>query len=209
MTVVLFDADAPDDPALENSHWVAAQTAFVLADRCRVVTGTSVTRSVVEENLADSACVGFAYFGHGRNDALVAPTGVVLDLQNLARVGPRWLHAFACNSGNTLAMSAPREGAGAYLGYNRPVIVEWTVDDLPDELVRILREVVTVSTRLLAEGARSRGALRRAVREAHDQWLLWREEHDTETMPLNERLGLDALVRLYDCLEFEGVDVVE
>lgn len=209
MTVVLFDANAPGDAALENSHWVAAQTAIVLSDRCRVVTGTAVSRAAVEERFSDTACVGFAYFGHGRDDALIAPTGVVLDLQNLAGVGPRWFHAFACNSGNTLAMSAPREGVGAYLGYNRPVIVEWTVDDLPDELVRILREVVTVSTRLLAEGARSRKALRRAVREAHDQWLLWREEHDTETMPLNERLGLDALVRLYDCLEFEGVDVVE
>lgn len=31
MKVVLFDADAEGDGALENSHWVAEQTAVALA----------------------------------------------------------------------------------------------------------------------------------------------------------------------------------
>ncbi|MEZ4393344.1 MAG: hypothetical protein R3A48_19840 [Polyangiales bacterium] len=203
MSVVILDADAPDDEALENSHWVAEQTARSL-EPLRVLRGEAVTRESTEATLQDSAVTGVVYCGHGRDDALVAPAGPVLDAANLHLVGPRWIHAFACNSGNVLSVSARREGVGAYLGYNRPVNVEWTVDELPPEVVEILREIVTAASIALHRGERSRRAIRRMIRERYDAWVRWRDGDEAGAVSMRDHMGLSALARLYDSLEFDG-----
>lgn len=212
MTVVILDADRTDDPedkALENSHWVAEQIAAVLVSPTITIRGEALTRGRLEEALRDAQHAGVVYCGHGRDGELRQCGEALLDITNLEQIGARWFHAFACNSGNRLALSAGPFVA-AYLGYHRPVIVEWTVDGLPDEVRAILRDIVTAATLNLESGVRSRSAVRRRVRDAYDAWIAWREDHDgDEDLPLLDRMGLSALSRLYDGMELHGTEVTD
>ena len=209
MTVLVIDADAVGDAALENSHWVAVQIAGVLAPAVETHRGAEATRVSLERAMSERAYTGFVYCGHGRNAALVHAGEHLLDLSNVGLVGGRWFHAVACNSGTTLALTAFAQG-GAYLGYHRPVIVEWTVAGLPPEVLSILQDIVTVATLDLKQGVRSRSAIRRRVRAAHDRWIAWRDDHEgDEDLPLLDRMGLSALAHLYRSMEFHGIDVIE
>ncbi len=212
MTVLVLDADLPGDPedkALENSHWVAEQIAAALRSPTSTIRGEALTRERVEAELGDDAHTGVVYCGHGRDGELHQRGEVLLDLANVALVSQRWFHAFACNSGNRLALSAGSQ-VSAYLGYHRPVIVEWTVDGLPDDVRAILRDIVTAATIDLESGVRSRSRIRRRVRDAYDAWILWREDHDgDQDLPLLDRMGLSALSRLYDCMELHGTTIQE
>ncbi len=210
MTVLVLDADLPGDPddrALENSHWVAEQIAAALASPTSTIRGVELTRARVDAELGSDAHTGVVYCGHGRDGELHQCREVLLDLANLECVGQRWFHAFACNSGNRLALSAASQ-VSAYLGYHRPVIVEWTVEGLPDEVLIILRDIVTAATLDLESGVRSRSKIRRRVRDAYDAWIAWREDHEgDQDLPLLDRMGLSALSRLYDCMELHGTAV--
>ena len=209
MTVLIIDADAPGDAALENSHWVAGQIAAVLVPDVVTHRGAEATRATLESAMRHEVYTGFVYCGHGRDAALVHADEHLLDLSNVGLVGRRWFHAFACNSGNTLALTAS-EQVGAYLGYHRPVIVEWTVANLPPDVLEILRTIVTVATLALQQGVRSRAVIRRRVRAAVDEWLVWRDAHDEdEDLPLRDRMGLSALALLYENMEFHGIDVTD
>lgn len=216
MTVVVFDAWHPDDAALLNSHQVAEWTAERLTPDVRVLDGEAVTRGTVADAMADPATTGGVFCGHGSDRALWSVAGAatresVLDLQNLADVGLHWFHAFACLSGNGLALSAAREGVAAYAGYNVKVVVEFTTETLPPELAALLRTAVTVTTVQLHQGQRSRRALRLEVRAATRrlrQWLLDHQSMCLRRMSRTEWIGLQTLATLlHDSLELEGVQV--
>ena len=209
MTVVVVDAYDASDPALVNSHWVAERTAHRLGAVAHSLQGSAVTRTQVEQHLKDASVTGVVYCGHGRADALVYAGNAVFDLHNLATIGPRWFHAFACNSGNRLALTAPREGVDVYLGYNRPVVVEWTVEHLPEALATVLEDIVTVATLRLHQGVRSRRDLANAVETAYDAWIAWCLAHEDAPLELNEQLGLHALRRLFECMELHGQHVTD
>lgn len=211
MTVLVIDADVPGDAALENSHWVALQIAAALAPDVHTHRGVEATRSALESAMRMPTYSGFVYCGHGRDASLVREDDALLDTNNIHLLGRRWFHAFACNSGNTLALTAHQHAqAGAFLGYHRPVIVEWTVGGLPSEVLEILRGIVTAATLALQQGVRSRAEIRRRVRDEFDRWIEWRDDHEEdEHLPLIDRMGLSALARLYENMEFHGVDVTD
>lgn len=209
MTVVVVDAYDASDPALVNSHWVAERTAHRLGPVARSLLGDAVTRTQVAQHLADASVTGMVYCGHGSADALCYAGNAVFDLLNLVTIGPRWFHAFACNSGNSLALTAPREGVDAYLGYNRPVVVEWSVEQLPEALAAVLEDIVTAATMRLHQGVRSRRDLANAVEAAYDAWIAWRLSHEDEPLPLNEQLGMNELRRLFECMELHGQRVTD
>jgi len=175
-----------------------------------------VTRTTVAAAMSDPATTGGVFCGHGSERALWAVASAaarqpVLDLQNLGAVGPRWFHAFACLSGNGLALSAAREGVAAYAGYNVKVVVEFTPGQLPPALEALLRAAVTATTQQLHQGQRSRQALRGEVRAASRRlrtWLLAHQAMCRRQMTHTEWLGLQTLATLlHESLELEGVAV--
>lgn len=221
MKVCLLDAWSPGDPALVNSHWVAERTLDVLLRAhpdaaIELVAGDFVDAAAVETALSQPH-EGFAYFGHGREHLLYrqrdqsgAPVSL-FGLQNVGRLGARWFHAFACLSGDTLCRDAARAGAAAYLGYRVPVVVEWEVSRLPDELLALLEDLVTVATILLASGQRAREVIRRRVRDASDRLLEWLDTNEEASAPIAwiELTGLQMLANLlHRKLELEGTAVL-
>jgi hypothetical protein len=221
MRLCLLDAWHPEDPALVNSHWVAEQTGAALrrADPgvvLEVLSGDEVTLASVAAQMA-LPHAGFAYFGHGREHLLYRtkdeagqPVPIV-GLEQVDAIGPRWFHAFACLSGETLCHDAAAARAGAYLGYRVTVVVEWDVPMLPEPARLLLEDLVTSATLQLAAGQRSRDAIRRQVRAVSDRLLDWLDtnEEACESVPWVELAGLQMLASLlHGKLELEGTAVV-
>lgn len=220
MRVCVFDAWSPDDEALVNSHWVAARTALRLSRsaeaRVEVIEAEAVDKTRVEAEFARRH-EGFVYFGHGQEPVLYRERDErrrpvsILDAASVHLIGDRWFHAFACLSGHTLCHDAARANVGAYLGYRVTVNVTWELASLPDELVPLIEELVTVTTLEIARGERSRSALRRRVRAVSDRMVEWLDVHDEAcaTIPWIDIAGLYQLANLLHMqLEFEGVAVL-
>lgn len=220
MTVRVFDAWTASDPALVNSHQVARWSAQRLGDTS-LREGAEVTAEAVALDLADPIHEGFIFCGHGSDRALWGvgdrdAREAVLDAGTLSAIGPRWFHAFACLSGNGLAVTAPREGVGAFAGYNVKVVVEFTVGALPPGFEPLLEEAVTATSRALSTSFRARGDVARAslireVREASRRmrrWLLANQQQCLRQMSETEWVGLQTLATLlFDALELHGTRV--
>lgn len=219
--VCVLDAWHPEDPALVNSHWIAAQNIAALRRACpgatvMILSGPEVDRASVEAELSKPH-QGFVYLGHGREhvlyrcrDELGEPVPIV-GLEQVRLLGDRWFHAFACLSGQTLCRDAANAGAAAYLGYRVPVIVEWEVPQFPDELRVLLEDLVTAATLQLTLGQRSRDAIRRRVRDASDRLIDWldRNEEALAMIHWKDLTGLQMLANLlHQKLELEGTAVL-
>jgi len=229
MKVCILDAWGPEDAALVNSHWVAERTFAVLRRTLQdaviiVESGDTLDRNRAEARLAEDHD-GFAYFGHGRDHVLYRftddsnpelprekrPPIPILGTEQIALLGRRWFHAFACLSGNMLCKHAEAAGASAYLGYRVTVNVEWDPNKLPEELGLLLEELVTAATLRLAASERSRMKIRRHVREISDRLLDWLDTHEEACLAVKwiELTALQMLANdLHLKLELEGVDVV-
>lgn len=220
MKVCLIDAFHPNDPALVNSHWVAERTASFLRTKwsaqVELLAGDDAHAASVGSAL-EQPFEGYAYFGHGRQHVLYRdktafgePVPLVGSAQ-ISLLGARWFHAFACLSGVSLCPAAANAGASAYLGYRVQVVVEWDIQNLPEELVRLLEELVTVATLALAEGYRSRDTIRRKVRDVSDRFLDWMDVNADacSSLPWIQNAGLQKLANLlHQDLVLEGVAVV-
>lgn len=217
MMVCVLDAWDPEDPALVNSHWVAEQSTQALLKthpnaEIKVVAGEELDRLSAEAELSQPH-EGFAYFGHGREHVLYRCSDdsenpvPIIGVEQVRLIGARWFHAFACLSGGSLCRDAASSGAAAYLGYCVAVNVEWEVAPLPDELRVLLQDLVTVATLQLAQGERSRDAIRRRVREASDQLVDWLDINEDAVASIHwkELVGLKLLANiLHRNLELEG-----
>jgi hypothetical protein len=196
MGYAIFDAWSAADEALVNSHWIAGKTAATLAGAVRIE-GAEADRAAMERVLGEAAVTGVAFFGHGREDHLRDAAGApVLDAANLALVGGRWFHGFACLSGKRLAGLARGAGVATYAGYEVRVVVEFTPDRLPPDLTALFVELVTTTTLALAGGCRSGRELRRRVRAVAEDVRAWFDDHaawvdDDENF--RERMGIKTL----------------
>lgn len=214
MRVCIFDPWDPNDSALVNSHWVAEQTHAVLAEQFEVqFVGDGVDRDRIRVALKDGLNGGFAFFGHGCEHVLFQRRDdqgrlvPLFDVNEARIVGARWFHAFACLSGNTLALDALDAGIAAYLGYRIAVNVEWEPSQLPTEITTTLRELVTIATLRLALGERSTMALRRAVRDVAVRLCEAVDVH-REALELRHVMGLNAFANsLHRDLALEGTEV--
>lgn len=172
---LIFAPRTEDDAALWNSHWTAQQTAQLAPVPAGMLEGGAAVREALETALSDQRLEGVALFGHGEPHAVYgADNREALDLANAALIGSRWAHAMACQTGVEL-IPACSAHAGFFVGYKAGLIVEWTLDSLPDQLRERLARMVTAATLGLLEGDRTKEALQRRVSEAADdltQWLL-------------------------------------
>jgi hypothetical protein len=170
-----FEAWTQDDAALWNSRWMAQQTIRLAPDAPLRIEGAGAVRGALERALGDADLVGVALFGHGEPHAVMGSDKLpALDLANIARVGPRWVHAMACNCGKELVTAAASH-VEIFVGYQVSLIVEWTLEDLAEELRERLARLVTATTLALLEGARSKQELMRRASDAADdlaEWLL-------------------------------------
>ncbi|KYF78391.1 hypothetical protein BE17_43400 [Sorangium cellulosum] len=121
-----------------------------------------------------------ALFGHGLPHAVMGSDArEALDAGNAACVGPRWAHATACNTGIALVPACARH-PGLFVGYDVRLIVEWTVEELPDVLRELLARLVTATTLGLLAGVRARTDLQRRAAAAADELTAWVIENAEE-----------------------------
>lgn len=122
---------------------------------------------------------GVALFGYGLPHAFIGADGSdALDAENVPLLGERWAHLLACNTGRELV---PRCGGPALLvGYEVALIVEWAIEDLPEEIRERLARVATATTFALVAGARTRPDLQAAASAAADALFDWLALHTDE-----------------------------
>ncbi|WP_437946109.1 hypothetical protein WME98_35630 [Sorangium sp. So ce296] len=171
---LVFAAWTQDDAALWNSRWMAEQTIRLAAGAEAVaVQGGDAVREMLESALEDSALDGVALFGHGLPHAVMGSDArEAMDAGNAACVGLRWAHAMACNTGVALVPSCAAH-PGLFVGYDVRLIVEWTVEDLPEALRELLAQLVTATTLGLLAGVRARIDLQRRAAAAADELTAW------------------------------------
>jgi hypothetical protein len=188
---LIFAAWTDADAALWNSRWIAEQTARLAPSAPIQIEREEAVRGALERALDDADLRGIALFGHGQPHAVMGSDGIAaLDLANVARVGPRWVHAMACNCGNELvAAAAPH--AEVFVGYRVSLIVEWTPEDLPNELRDKLARLVTATTLALLEGVRSKTELMRRASAAADDLIEWLDTNTSD----DEYLGLHVFAQ--------------
>ncbi|WP_437929822.1 hypothetical protein WMF37_11390 [Sorangium sp. So ce291] len=178
---LVFAAWTPEDAALWNSRWMAEQTMRLAAGAEAVsVEGGEAVRKALESALEDSALQGVALFGHGLPHAVMGSDHCeALDAGNAACVGPRWAHAMACNTGAALVPSCAGQ-PGLFVGYEVRLIVEWTIEALPEALRELLARLVTATTLGLLAGVRARADLQRRAAAAADELTAWILENTEE-----------------------------
>lgn len=202
MEVLLFDAYAPGDGALANSHWIAERTSERLGDHAATLTHPDAVRANLESSLCAEGLRGLAVFGHGDSGRLhttlrmqhreglraaraeSSEAGAVygsddepaLDVDNLALLRGLWCHALACNVGLSLADRAMALGASCFVAYETSLTPEYETDALPAALRAHLEALVTATTLNLHAGVREEAALKRCVLEASDALEAWLDE---------------------------------
>lgn len=179
-TWIAFASWTADDSALWNSHWIASQTIRLAAHPPRLIEREHAVREDLELALKDQGIEGLALFGHGRPHAMLGVDGrPALDRDNLGCVRTEWVHAIACLTGCELVPAAVGHAA-LFVGYRVPLIVEWSVEELPDELRERLAYLVTATTLALLAGVRRKADLQRRAAQAADEVTFWLLENTAE-----------------------------
>ncbi len=178
--IVVLAAHNEDAPT-RCSHWIALQTCERLgAELGLAVTlldGASAQRKELEQALI-GATQGLAFFGHGGPDRLFGTEClVVLDRDNIHIACDRWVHAFACRAGETLAGEAMAAGVSCFVGYDCSLVFEWEPGEIPQPIRAAFTELVTQTTIELARGARDLSSLRRAALLAQAAVVIWCDEN--------------------------------
>ncbi len=185
---LIFAAWTKDDDDLWNSHWIAQETArlapspprFIERDEAvRQTLEAALTRGQVSPMTSREAIEGIAFFGHGKPDAVLGSDDKpALDLGNVHLLERRWAHAFACNTGRELVPAAM--GADLFVGYDVRLTVDWTLEDIPEELRKRMATLVAATTLGLLEGIRSKTELQERARIAQNAVAEWLSEHPDE-----------------------------
>ncbi|MEZ4389750.1 MAG: hypothetical protein R3A48_01540 [Polyangiales bacterium] len=184
---LLIAPSRDDDAALAATRWISEVTRERATPAPRALLGHEAVRGGMEEMLrADPSLRGVAFFGHGAEDRLFgadrapgAPGPSRLDAQNVALLDGRWVHAFACLSGLSLARRAARAGAEIFVGYRRPLDAGWSA---PPSAPTSFADVVTSTTLALLQGQRDERELRANVSRAVDVFF-----EDLESVPDDDR----------------------
>lgn len=171
--LLLFAPWTADDAALLNSRWMAEQTARLCDSSTALLDGDRAVREGLEAALDERDTVGVALFGHGGRHAVMGADGrEAFDAGNAERLGARWAHLVACNTGHELVPSCASH-PGFFVGYDVPLVAEWTIEELPEDLQEHLARLVTATTFALLAGERAKPALQRSASEAADALLDW------------------------------------
>ena len=178
-----------DDVALRATDWIARKTIECAAETPESLLDSAATRADFERRLAENpGLAGIAFFGHGGEDRLFgaerapgAAGPALIDPDNVTLLRGRWVHAFACNSGQILAHLAVRSGAQIYVGYHRPLDAGW---DCPPSAEQQFLRLVTCTTLALLSGERDERTLRRTVSAAADDFF-----EALEALPDEQRSG--------------------
>lgn len=188
LPVLIFAPFVDSDAALWNSRWVARETATAISNS-HVLEGAAAVRNNLESQLAANSYIGLVLTGHG--DAAAAygtDDEKAIDETNLSCVCTEWLHLLACHVGSNLAVSG-RAHSTFIVGYRGAVIVEFTVEDLPRELLGRLKTLLLSATLALLSGIRSRQELQRQISTAADSVVAWLLENTED----GDYLGLHCL----------------
>jgi hypothetical protein len=148
----LFVVDHPADDAAENLRLVGAlhRTRLGFA---RDEGGAEASRAMFEQHV--EGLQGVVVVGHGGPTALVTKSGQpLLDRSNVSVIRGRWLHAFACRTGQILADAAVVDGAEAYAGYSCPLFVDAVTEAHLARLGEPFECLLTETSACLAEGVR-------------------------------------------------------
>lgn len=195
-TVLVFGPSTPGDDALKRTRWMADCTIEVLgADRIGVVSLLDARATRVELEEAVDGVSGLALLSHGRradfhgrpgadgrprvvDDAIIGADGKpALDRDNLHVSRGRWVHAIACHAGGELGAHVVHGGAVCFVGYNCALIVDWDPDEIPAPVKPLMRDLVTITTRNLAQGVRDERTLRRQANEIAEDIADWCEQN--------------------------------
>lgn len=175
--LLIFATSTPGDEALWNSHWMAQQTARLPGIDTTMVEGDAAVREVLEAALGEAEVTGVALFGHGLPHAVLGADGrEALDVGNAACVGPRWAHLMACHTGRELIPGCASH-PGLFVGYEVPLVVEWSVEDLPEDLRGTLARLVTATTLALLAGRTAKADLQGRVSAEADALTAWVVDH--------------------------------
>jgi hypothetical protein len=176
-TWLLLAPEREDDPALTNSAWIARRTQDAAPNAPIALTGRDAVRHRFEQLVQSQHQIeGVAFFGHGASDRLFDadrmpndPTGpTAIDTANAALLKGRWVHAFACWSGEQLAARAVLNGASIYVGYKKPLDIGWSA---PPPAEAEFVEMVTYVTTALIKGVRDERSLLSQLSAAVDNFI--------------------------------------
>lgn len=177
-TWLVLAPEREGDEALANSAWIAHHTISRTSPSPLSLLGVVAVRRRFEELVARTTDLsGVAFFGHGAQDRLFDaertpndPNGpTVLDFKNISLLKDRWVHAFACWSGQSLAHHAVSCGVSIYVGYAQPLDVGWSV---PPPAESEFIAMVTCMTMALLEGIRDERTLRARMSQAADDFFV-------------------------------------
>ena len=219
-----------DDP-LVRTRWMADRTREALARDGKdtvALLDDDATRAGFEAAIDDDIA-GIAFFSHGRradlfprrrdattppkprsrgdhasrDDALIGANGPALDRDNLYHLHGRWVHAVACHSGTELAAQACHHGAECFAGYTVSLIVEWHPDAIPGDVVNLVIDLVTRTTRNLADGERSERRILDDVNNIAEEIQAWCSANPERADGLGlevtaQQLALRLVLRLRD-----------
>ncbi|MGO9974740.1 MAG: hypothetical protein ACLP01_18440 [Solirubrobacteraceae bacterium] len=121
MTVVAFVRPADDAAAAEIGAWGDDVRRIALAAKATVIdrVGSANTRRVDVDQVLIKSADHVLWFGHGRDDALVANSVPVVDVANIGYLQDGVLIAIACDSANRLGPDAVRiYGVRTFLGFD-------------------------------------------------------------------------------------------
>lgn len=165
-----------EDEALQRSAWIAEQTMTLAPLRPLTLLGGEATRAAFGAKVQEvPTLLGVAFFGHGGEDRLFdaerAPGALepaLLDTENAGLLAGRWVHAFACWSGKTLATRAVLQGATIYVGYDQPLDAGW---QCPPPAAAEFAALTSCVTLALLAGERDPRVLRGAASRAADAFV--------------------------------------
>ncbi len=177
MTWLVVAPRREGDEVLRLSAWIAEQNAALRSADVRHLTGEAVERSRVTESLT-AEVEGIAFFGHGRQDALVGSSREpLIDGDNLSALAGRWLHALACSAAVGLGPQAMEAGLATFVGYRTELVPSF---DLPPPAEAQFIALVTSTTRALLAGEREQEKLQS---DASLAWYAFREALEASGSP--------------------------
>jgi hypothetical protein len=166
VTWVVFAAYRAGDPALENSRWIARQTARLGGvGEEQFLEGPAANRAPLELALLEAT--GVALHAHGNEREVLGSDGTAaLDHANAVLAKQRWIYAASCRVGSELANRWASAGASAVVAYEIPLTYDWAPERMEPELREAFGQVLACPALYLAQGGRSERAMRISMASA-------------------------------------------
>lgn len=219
----LGEGEADAEEALARAAWVARIHERDLRAAGHEALRIAATRGLRDELERTSS--GLALYAHGNQPPMVPPDRVdgeaqdrlrrdptaylrpsiqhragepILDLDNLDRLKGRWVYAFACRAGVELAGQAVQQGCPLFVGYQVALQLDWSLDDLPPEILAAFERFLSATLLELADGRTDRERIGRRLYELAEpveQWLIAHPEVGQGVMVLMAQLKGRLVIR--------------